>query len=208
MNVDLRAQNCCAGFCTRFRPMLLTLQMFLQLASVAAPSVAPETLAAFAQHESGLNSTALHDNTTGLTLKPATAEEAVALASSLLMQGHSLDLGIMQVNSANMQRAGLTVAGAFDPAQSIRAGAQILAAAYQQCRRGGPVEEQAALRCAASVYNTGDARERHQQRLSGEGVARRRAAGARDPRRRHGARHARARRCRYADPASASADRA
>jgi hypothetical protein len=31
----------------------------------------------------------------------------------------------------------------------------ILVAAYQQCRRGGQVAPQPALRCAASVYNTG-----------------------------------------------------
>lgn len=135
--------------------MLMTLPMFLQLAATAAPAVAPETLAAFAQYESGLNSTALHDNTTGLTFKPATVEAASALASSLLAQGHSLDLGIMQVNSANLATVGLTVPAAFDPAQSVRAGAQILAAAFQQCRRKGLAEEQAALRCAASVYNTG-----------------------------------------------------
>ena len=61
----------------------------------------------------------------------------------------------MQVNSANLALVGLTVRKAFDPAQSIRAGAQILVSAFQQCRRRGLVEEQAALRCAASVYNTG-----------------------------------------------------
>lgn len=135
--------------------MLVTLPLFLQLAASAAPEVASETLAAFAQYESGRNSTALHDNTTALTFKPATAEAASALASSLLARGHSLDLGIMQVNSANLPLVGLTVSTAFDPAQSIRAGAQILAAAFQQCRRGDVVEEQTALRCAASVYNTG-----------------------------------------------------
>lgn len=135
--------------------MLVTLPLFLQLAATAAPAVAPETLAAFAQYESGLNSTVLHDNTTELTFKPATVEAASALASSLLAQGHSLDLGLMQVNSANLPLVGLTVSAAFGPAQSIRAGAQILASAYQQCRHDGLVEEQAALRCAASVYNTG-----------------------------------------------------
>jgi type IV secretion system protein VirB1 len=49
---------------------------------------------------------------------------------------------------------------AFDPAESIRAGAQILTGAYQRCLHGNtdPTqrEQQAALRCTASVYNTGD----------------------------------------------------
>ena len=62
---------------------------------------------------------------------------------------------MMQINCANFVNTALTVRSAFDPGQSLRAGAQILVAAYQQCRRGGQIEPQAALRCAASVYNTG-----------------------------------------------------
>ncbi|MGI4809732.1 MAG: lytic transglycosylase domain-containing protein [Janthinobacterium lividum] len=135
--------------------MSLALPLFLQLAASVAPSIAPETLAAFAQAESKLEPFAIGDNDTGQSYQPATAAAAVALATSLLSQRHSLDLGIMQVNSANLARVGLTVATAFDPGQSIRAGAVILADAYQRCRRNGTVEEQAALRCAASVYNTG-----------------------------------------------------
>jgi type IV secretion system protein VirB1 len=133
----------------------LALSVFLQLAATYAPSVAPETLAPFAQYESHLEPNALHDNTTGETFMPSTQAAAVQLASVLLAQGHSLDLGIMQVNSANLPRVGLTVATAFDAGQSIRAGAAILAEAYQRCRRGGAIAEQPALRCAASIYNTG-----------------------------------------------------
>ncbi len=135
--------------------MLLTLSVFLQLAAAHAPSVARETLAAFAQHESGLDPNAVHDDTTGLSFHPEGPEAATALAASLLARGHGLDLGLMQVNSANLARAGLTVRSAFDPGESLRAGAQILVAAYQQCRHRGQAEPQLALRCAASVYNTG-----------------------------------------------------
>jgi len=135
--------------------MILALPVLLQLASTEAPSVAPETLAAFAQHESGLDPNAIHDNTTGLSFYLQSAEAATALAASLLAKRHSLDLGLMQINCANLVNAALTIRSAFDPGESLRAGAQILVAAYQQCRHGGQVEPQAALRCAASVYNTG-----------------------------------------------------
>ena len=135
--------------------MILALPVFLQLAAAHAPSVAPETLAAFAQRESGLNPNTIHDNTTRLSFYPATAEAAIVLAASLLAQGHNLDLGLMQINCANLVNVTLTVRSAFDPGESLRAGAQILVAAYQQCRHRGEVEPQAALRCAASVYNTG-----------------------------------------------------
>ena len=106
--------------------MSLALPLFLQLAASVAPSIAPETLAAFAQAESHLEPFAIGDNDTGQSYQPATAAAAVALATSLLSQRHSLDLGIMQVNSANLARVGMTVAMAFDPGQSIRAGAVIL----------------------------------------------------------------------------------
>ena len=135
--------------------MSLTLPFFLQIAAAAAPAIAPETLAAFAQAESRLEPLAIGDNATGMSYRPSSMEAAVALATKLLAQGHSLDLGIMQVNSANLPRVGLTVAAAFDPGQSIRAGAVILSEAYQRCRRDGAVAEQPALRCAASIYNTG-----------------------------------------------------
>ena len=138
--------------------MSLALPLFLQLAVSVAPSIAPETLAAFAQAESKLEPLAIGDNDTGASYRPATTAAAVALATSLLSQQHSLDLGIMQINSANLARVGMTVAMAFDPGQSIRAGAVILADAYQRCRRNGTIEEQAALRCAASIYNTGKER--------------------------------------------------
>lgn len=135
--------------------MSLSLQVFLQLAAAFAPSVAPETLASFAQNESRLDPYAIHDNSTGASLHPDSLSQAVALATALLAQRHSLDLGIMQVNSVNFARLALNVTSAFDPGHSIRAGAVILVEAYQQCRRDGAVPEQPALRCAASVYNTG-----------------------------------------------------
>ena len=139
--------------------MIIALSLFLELAEANASFVAPETLVAFAQYESHRNPNTIHDNTTGLSYYPQTASAAVAVAESLLAQGHNLDLGIMQVNDANLAGTGLTVGTAFDPGRSIRAGAIILTAAYQRCLHGNPspnpIEQQAALRCAASVYNTG-----------------------------------------------------
>jgi len=130
-----------------------------RLAAERAPMVNTGTLLAFAWHESRLRPFAVHDNTTGQSAFPASADEAAGLARMLLAQGHSLDLGIMQVNSANLARTGLTVKTAFDPGDSMRAGALILTVAYRQCLRGNAnpnsAEQQMALRCAASIYNTG-----------------------------------------------------
>jgi type IV secretion system protein VirB1 len=137
----------------------LPLPIAARLASRHAPTVDPGTLLAFAWHESRLHPFAIHDNATGESVFPASADEAATLARARLAMRHSLDLGIMQVNSVNLARTGLTVTTAFDAGESMRAGALILTMAYRQCLRGNanPTDEaqQAALRCAASVYNTG-----------------------------------------------------
>ena len=153
----------CAGvtgfFATIALARTLPLQEAVQLAAKHAPTVNTETLLAFAYRESRFRPFAIHDNTTGQSIFPASVAEAADLARARLAQGHNLDLGIMQVNTSNLARTGLTVTTAFDPGRSMRAGASILVAAYQRCLRGNEhadrTEQQAALRCAASIYNTG-----------------------------------------------------
>jgi type IV secretion system protein VirB1 len=131
----------------------LPLSVVLQLAALHAPQVAPETIVTFAQAESRLNHYAIFDNTSRISHAPKTAAEASALAQSLMTQGHSIDAGLMQINSRNFLRVGLDPVTAFDPAHSIRAGAVILTEAYQRCTEGGLTADP--LRCMASIYNTG-----------------------------------------------------
>jgi type IV secretion system protein VirB1 len=133
----------------------LNLSDFGQLALRCGPSVAPSTLASVAQTESGFQALAINDNTTGTRGVPATRDIAVEIASKLIEASHSVDLGIMQINSRNFAALGLTVATAFDPCKSVAAAAVILAGDYI----GGEThdEQQSALRIALSKYNTGDA---------------------------------------------------
>jgi type IV secretion system protein VirB1 len=79
------------------------------------------------------------------TLHPATKDAAVATARALLTQGRSIDLGLTQINGANLAHDGLTVETAFDACASLRAGVAHLAADFE-----------AAWRAAHSRYNTGD----------------------------------------------------
>ncbi len=126
---------------------------FRGLAARCAPGVAPGTLEGVAKTESGLDPLTLHDNTTGASEHMASAQAAVSEATAWIARGDSVDLGLMQVNSANLASLGMTVAEAFDGCASLAAGAAILRAAYG----GGqtPAEQQVALLMALSRYNTG-----------------------------------------------------
>ncbi len=132
----------------------LGISAFERLVQRCAPSVAPSTLAAIARTESRFNPLSLHDNTLGVSAAPSTVAEATSIAERLMAAGHSVDLGLMQINSANLGALGLTPETAFDACRSLAAGAMILAADYA----GGATHasQQAALRVAFSRYNTGD----------------------------------------------------
>jgi type IV secretion system protein VirB1 len=133
----------------------LSVSDFGQLALRCAPTVAPSTLASIAQTESAFQPYAINDNTTGASGAPATRDSAVQIASKLLKAGHSIDVGIMQINSSNFAQFGLTLEAAFDSCQSVAAAAAILTNNYA----GGETHDgqQAALRVALSKYNTGNA---------------------------------------------------
>lgn len=136
--------------------MILDLAAFAVLAAACAPSVAPETLAAVARAESGFNAHAINLNGAGGGTQPVgSREEAIVLATELVVvRGRSADLGLMQVNSANLGRLGLSIADAFDPCRSLEAGARVLAEGYAAAARG-EADPQRALRVALSRYNTG-----------------------------------------------------
>lgn len=128
---------------------------FGQLALRCGPSVAPSTLTAIARTESAFQPLSINDNTTATSGVPATRDIAIRIAATLIEAGHSVDVGIMQINSRNFSPFGLTLESAFDPCKSIAAAAAILVGDYA----GGDTHEhqQTALRVAISRYNTGDA---------------------------------------------------
>lgn len=132
--------------------MTLSLALFAQLAAVCGPWVHVDTLAAVAQAESGLDPLAIGDASAGRSHRPRSPAAAVAEATALLRRGHSLDLGLMQLNSATLARLGLSVADAFEPCRNIAAGARVLAGGFDP--RGSEDRQQALVR-ALSRYNTG-----------------------------------------------------
>lgn len=129
----------------------------LALASLierCAPSVAPTTMAAIVQVESGGNPFAIDDDTARRSYYPPDRTAAETLAMRLIGSGHLIDVGIAQVDSMNFAHLGVNVHTAFDACTNLRAGSAILAADYDAAKRrygGGQV----ALRRAIGMYNTG-----------------------------------------------------
>jgi type IV secretion system protein VirB1 len=136
--------------------MSLDPAVVLALAARCAPGVAGETLLAVATAESGLNPYAIGVNRAAPEPQPPQSHtEAVAVARRRLSAGDDLDLGLAQINSANLARLGLTLEAALDPCRNLAAAARVLAADYGVAKTSA-VGPQAALRTALSLYNTGD----------------------------------------------------
>jgi type IV secretion system protein VirB1 len=127
---------------------------FTALMARCAPSVAPSTMAAIVQVESGGNPLAINDNTTRRSYYPHDRSSAEALARRLLEAGHLLDLGIAQIDSMNFAGFGVNERTIFDPCINLSVGARILSGDYAfAVQRYG--NSQVALRHAIGMYNTG-----------------------------------------------------
>ena len=133
---------------------VLSIAIALKIAASCAVGVAPQTLLSVAHVETGLSEFDVGDNTTHRSYRPGTLPEAIALATKLIGAGHSVDLGIAQINSAagHLQKRGLPIAAAFDPCIGFRVGGEVFAECYG---RTSGADEQARLKQAASCYNTG-----------------------------------------------------
>lgn len=136
--------------------MSLSLAVVAALARQCAPQVALPTMMALVENESRLDPYAIGDNTTGRSYHPRDAASAIELATTLSGAGHSIDMGLGQINNRTASMLGLDVAGVFDPCRNLAAASQLMVANY---RRVAPraVSEQHAIAAALSMYNTGDA---------------------------------------------------
>jgi type IV secretion system protein VirB1 len=130
----------------------------IELILACAPGVAPTTIQEIIRVESNSNPIAVNINTKGGIpypfKKPKTKQQAIALAHSAIAAGHTVDMGYMQVNSANLKWLGYTVREMFHECTNLKAGSRILKTAYSDAAAiHGPGQK--ALRAALSRYNTG-----------------------------------------------------
>lgn len=131
---------------------------FVAIAQTCAPTVHEATLAAVVQVESSYDPLAIginHRSQSPVFRKPKTKPEAVATADWLIEQGYNIDMGLGQINSANLDWLGMTVEQVFDPCQNLTAAGRILTENYTRALRKYS-DQQQALQAALSAYNTGN----------------------------------------------------
>jgi type IV secretion system protein VirB1 len=135
--------------------MALTLAVAAALARQCAPQVAAPTMLALVMNESRLDPYAIGDNNTGRSYHPRDADSAAMQASALIAAGHSVDMGLAQINSRIATGLGLGVASAFDPCRNLTAAAKLMVSNY---RRVAPrsASAQHAIAASLSLYNTGN----------------------------------------------------
>ncbi len=131
-----------------------------------APTVHPETMAAVVSAESRGHQFAIADagpvklpwaqrKALVRSLYPGSLQEAVTTAQTLIANGHTVSLGVAQVNDRNLAKMGVSIQDVFDPCVNIAVGGKILTDFYEKARAkfgNGP----AALQAALSAYNSGD----------------------------------------------------
>src|SRR3546814_8490349 len=79
---------------------------------------------------------AINVNGLGRKIVPTSREQAVALARHYIGKGHSVDLGLGQINSRNMKALGLTWDNVFDLCTYIAAAGAVFPGNYHSVRAG------------------------------------------------------------------------
>ena len=126
-----------------------------------APQISPVTMAALVAQESGGDPYALDDDSTHIVYHPVSYAGAVRLAAQLIGAGHSVDLGLAQVNSGWLAPLRLTAAEFLQPCENLRAGSLILLHAWRAAAAGpvpGAPPRAKRLARALAIYHSGNPR--------------------------------------------------
>ena len=124
------------------------------LLTECAPMVAPSTMSAIVQVESGGNPLAMWNNSTRSMVIPGSRAQAIQYLRQAIAAGQRVDVGLAQVDTENFAAFGLTPGTAFHVCTNLRAGAEILRQDWNQSLASG-YRGQQALYHAFEAYNSG-----------------------------------------------------
>lgn len=86
---------------------------------------------------------------------PTSRGEAIQIARQLMADGHTVSLGLTQLNDRNFSAFGISLEDAFEPCTNIKHGTQLFAHYYFEALQKFTDVPQA-LSAALSKYNSGD----------------------------------------------------
>jgi len=124
------------------------------IAKLCAISVHPDTIIQIAKTESGLNQFAVNVNGIDKAFRINKLSDAIEIIELAKEKEKTFDIGLMQINSRNLDRFGVKPIDAFEPCLNIRIGAIIISEFYQTALKKID-DPQIALQQALSAYNTG-----------------------------------------------------
>lgn len=127
----------------------------IELIQACAPSTPVPIAQAIIQTESGFNPYAIGVNKGKQVSQPKTYNEAVIVAKKLIANGGNIDLGLAQINSANLKRLGLSIEQVLQPCNNLKAMQYILSNCYHSSGSNGYGTK---MQRAFSCYNTGNHR--------------------------------------------------
>ncbi len=90
----------------------------------------------------------------GKPVRPDSVSESVEVAAYFVDKGYTVDIGLMGINSVNVERLGHTLQSAYEPCLNIGLGEKILMENIQTAQSAGYSGDKA-LQVALSLYNTG-----------------------------------------------------
>ena len=127
----------------------------VSLAQMCAPAFEQTVSLAVMKQESGFNPFAIGINRKGARLErsPDNYAVAVATAKKLIQDGYSIDMGLAQINSANLKKLGMTVEEIYQPCNNLKAMQTILLNCYNGV--DSRLTSFDKLSRAFSCYNTG-----------------------------------------------------
>jgi hypothetical protein len=166
--IMLLAALSCSSYLAAQANTRLPMASFNQLAARCAPNAAVDTLDAVALTESALHPYALslnypatvaaynglHNQEVYLTRQPATLPEAIHWTRWFHSRGYTVSIGLMQINSENAAKYGVTVRQLFDPCTNVAIGARLLGEIYSTIPHSEKPDVNA-LFSTFSLYNSG-----------------------------------------------------
>ena len=124
------------------------------IAKLCSSNVHPQTIMEIAKTESNLNQFAVNVNGIDKSFKITKLGDALEVIELAKSKDKTFDVGLMQINSRNLDRFGIKPIDAFEPCLNIRIGGIIISEFYKTALRQTN-DPQVALQQALSAYNTG-----------------------------------------------------